>query len=74
MSLFARFSAMYGTVVGPASDGQRKALKDIHRAYDMQQHGRGAGTQASPVTGEFARNLGDLWASIPLCRPAVRTD
>jgi hypothetical protein len=37
--LFARFSAMYGTVVGPASDGQRKALKDIHSEYDIQQHG-----------------------------------
>ena len=58
VSLFARFSAMYGTVVGPASDGQRKVLKDIHSAYDMQQHGRGAGTQESAVTGEFARNFG----------------
>ena len=58
VSLFARFSAMYGTVVGPASAGQREVLKDIHNAYDMQQHGRGGGPQEAAVTGEFARNFG----------------
>ena len=58
VSLFARFSAMYGTVVGPASAGQREVLKDIHDAYDMQQHGRGGGSQEAAVTSEFARNFG----------------
>ncbi len=58
VSLFARFSAMYGTVVGPASEGQREVLQDIHSAYDMQQHGRGRGPQEAAVTGEFARDFG----------------
>ena len=49
---------MYGTVVGPASAGQREVLQGIHRGYDMQQHGRGAGPQEVPVTAEFARNFG----------------
>ncbi|MCS5666717.1 MAG: hypothetical protein NZ876_04935, partial [Dehalococcoidia bacterium] len=54
----ARFSAMYGRVVGPASAEQQQVLEEIHRSYDMQQHGRGAGTQEAAVTGEFARNFG----------------
>ena len=58
ISLFARFSAMYGRVVGPTSTEQQKVLEAIHRSYDMQQHGRGAGTQEAVVTGEFARNFG----------------
>ncbi len=33
-------------------------LKDVHSAYDMQQHGRGGGPQEVAVTGEFARNFG----------------
>jgi hypothetical protein len=49
---------MYGRVVGPASAEQQQVLEEIHRSYDMQQHGRGAGTQESAVTGEFARNFG----------------
>ena len=58
VSLFARFSAMYGTVVGPASAGQREVLQGIHSAYDMQQHARGGGPQEAAVTAEFARNFG----------------
>ena len=58
VSLFARFSAMYGRVVGPASEEQQQVLEKIHSSYDMQQHGRGAGTQETAVTGEFARNFG----------------
>ena len=58
VSLFARFSAMYGTVVGPASAGQREVLQGIYSAYDMRQHARGGGPQEAAVTGEFARNFG----------------
>ena len=58
VSLFARFSAMYGAVVGPATAGQREVLQGIHNGYDMQQHGRGGGPQEAAVTGEFARNFG----------------
>ena len=58
VALFARFSAMYGTVVGPASPGQREVLQGIHSAYDMQQHGRRGGPQETAVTAEFARDFG----------------
>ena len=58
VSLFARFSAMYGTVVGPTSAGQREVLQGIHAAYDMQRHGRGSGPQEEAVTAEFARDFG----------------
>ena len=58
VSLFARFSAMYGTVVGPASAGQQEVLQGIYSAYDMQQHGRAGGPQEGAVTGDFARNFG----------------
>ena len=58
LSLFARFSAMYGTIVGPASESQRKVLSSIHNAYDMKQHGRSGSPQAAFLTAEFARNFG----------------
>ena len=55
---FARFSVMYGTIVGPASDSQRKVLHGIHDAYDMKQAYGVGSPQASLVTAEFARNFG----------------
>ena len=58
LSLFARFSAMYGTIVGPASESQRKVLHGLHSAYDMKQHGRAGSPQAAYLTAEFARNFG----------------
>ena len=58
VSLFARFSAMYGTVVGPASAGHREVLRGIHSGYDMQQHGRADGPQETAVTADFARTFG----------------
>ena len=58
VSLFARFSAMYGNVVGPAQKDQREVLQNIYSAYDMQQHGRRHGPQEAAVTDEFARSFG----------------
>jgi 5,10-methylenetetrahydromethanopterin reductase len=58
VSLFARFSAMYGTVVGPASDQQREVLQSIHDSYDMKQHSRAGSPQEGNVTAEFARDFG----------------
>ncbi len=40
VSLFARFSNMYGTIVGPASERQRDVLGAIHDTYTMLEHGR----------------------------------
>ena len=58
VSLFARFSNMYGTVVGPASDDQRSALTAIHDNYDMHGHGRPGSAQASSIPPEFERDFG----------------
>ena len=58
LSLFARFSVMYGTVIGPASESQRKVLQGIHGAYDMKQHAGAGSPQAAALTPEFARNFG----------------
>lgn len=58
VSLFARFSNMYGTVVGPASEQQRVVLEGIHDAYDMHEHGRPGSAQAAAVTTEFERGFG----------------
>ena len=58
LSLFARFSVMYGTVIGPASESQRKVLHGIHNAYDMKQHAGAGSPQTAALTAEFARNFG----------------
>ena len=58
LSLFARFSVMYGTIIGPASESQRAVLHSIHSAYDMTQHGGTGSPQEAFLTPEFARNFG----------------
>ncbi len=58
VSLFARFSAMYGTVVGPASSRQREVMRTIHGAYDMEHHGLANAPQDEVVTSDFARDFG----------------
>ncbi len=58
VSLFARFSAMYGSVVGPASQEQRAVMHSIHGAYDMQHHGLAGAPQDEVVTPDFAREFG----------------
>lgn len=58
LSLFARFSNMYGEVVGPASEDQRAVLAAVHDAYDMHSHGRPGSAQAAAVTAEFGRDFG----------------
>ncbi len=58
VSLVARFSNMYGTVVGPAAAQQREVLGAIHAAYDMHHHGRPGSAQEAAVTAEFAHGFG----------------
>ena len=58
LSVFARFSVMHGTIVGPASESQREVLHGIHDAYDMKQHGGAGSPQAAMLTAEFTRNFG----------------
>ena len=58
LSLFARFSVMHGTVVGPASDRQRETFETIHRSYDMMHHAQSGSAQAGVLTDEFAEDFG----------------
>lgn len=60
ISLFARFSAMHGTVVGPASDGERKVFAAVHDAYDMTHHSQVGSAQAAEITPEFASHFAIL--------------
>ena len=58
LSLFARFSVMYGTVIGPASESQREVFHGIHGAYDMKQHSGAGSPQSTFLTAEFAKDFG----------------
>ncbi len=58
LSLFARFSAMHGTPVGPTSEAERRVMTGIHDAYDMNTHSRSGSAQAALLTSEFAREYG----------------
>jgi len=58
VSLFARFSNMYGETVGPASAAQRAVFSAIHDSYDMHGHGRPGSAQAAAIPAEFERAFG----------------
>ena len=58
LSLFARFSNMYGEIVGPVTDTQREVLTKIHDSYDMHQHAQAGSRQSGQVTQEFASTFG----------------
>ena len=58
LSLFARFSNMYGEIVGPVTDTQRDVLTKIHDSYDMHGHAREGSAQSAQVTQEFASSFG----------------
>jgi len=54
LALIARFSAMHGTPVGPASDADRALLRRVHDAYDMNRHARTGSQQAALLDAGFA--------------------
>jgi 5,10-methylenetetrahydromethanopterin reductase len=54
LALFARFSAMHGTPVGPASEADRALLRRVHDAYDMNRHARTGSQQAALLDTGFA--------------------
>ena len=58
VSLFARFSNMYGQIVGPTTEQQAKVLTDIHDNYDMHHHARPTSAQADVIPTEFERSFG----------------
>ena len=58
LSLFARFSNMYGDIVGPVTETQREVLTRIHDSYDMHQHAQAGSAQSAQVTQELASSFG----------------
>ena len=54
LALFARFSALHGTPVGPASEADRALLRRVHDAYDMNRHARTGSQQAALLDADFA--------------------
>ena len=58
LSLFARFSAMYGSATGPASAVEKQVAEAVHDAYDMTRHNRAGSAQAAQLTPEFAHEYG----------------
>jgi 5,10-methylenetetrahydromethanopterin reductase len=57
LALFARFSAMHGTPVGPASESDRALLRKVHDAYDMNRHARTGSQQAALLDSDFAERF-----------------
>jgi hypothetical protein len=45
---------MHGSPVGPASEGDRKLLRQVHDAYDMNRHARTGSAQAALLDDGFA--------------------
>ncbi len=54
VSLFTRFSAMHGSVVGPASSEATRVFEAVHDAYDMTKHSRTGSAQAAAIPQSFA--------------------
>ena len=58
LSLFARFSAMDGTVRTPIDAESEAVLHKVHDAYDMHDHSRAGSAQASQLTAGFVDRFG----------------
>jgi 5,10-methylenetetrahydromethanopterin reductase len=58
LTSFARFSAMHGTVAGPASEEDRHVMLDVQRSYDMGGHFRHGSPQSAALTDEFVDRFG----------------
>jgi 5,10-methylenetetrahydromethanopterin reductase len=58
LSTFARFSVMDGAVRAPIDEPSARVLHDVHDAYDLRRHTRGASPQASRLTDDFIDRFG----------------
>jgi len=58
VSIFARFSVMHGTAVGPVSAETERSLQSLHDAYDMGSHARNESAQAATLTPAFIDQFG----------------
>jgi 5,10-methylenetetrahydromethanopterin reductase len=65
IAAFARFSAMHGTVTGPASQAQRAVFAGLAADYQMTRHGHD-GTQNRRLTPGFAERFAVLGPA-PYC-------
>ena len=59
--LLARFSTMYGEVVGPADEGQTEVFRQLHDRYEMNAHGQIRGAQLTELTDEFVDRATRSW-------------
>ena len=60
VALFARFSTMHGSVIGPASEHDKGVFADVHRSYDMRHHAQVGSAQAAVIDPEFAAHFAIL--------------
>lgn len=58
VSIFARFSVMHGTTVGPVSAEAERSLQTLHDSYDMGSHSRNESQQAATLTPDFIDRFG----------------
>lgn len=65
-SLFARFSAMHGSVAAPAADAQKEVFVAAHDAYDMNRHARVDGAQTAVLTDDFLDSFA-IMGPVDLC-------
>lgn len=54
LATFARFSVMHGPISGPASQEDQKVFTDLHRSFNMRDHGRNASPRPSEFVDRFA--------------------
>lgn len=55
---YARFSVMHGQVSGPADPAQRRTLKAVHDAYDMNSHFTHGSPQSAALSDEVIDAFG----------------
>jgi len=58
VSIFARFSVMHGTTIGPTTSDTEGSLQAIHDAYDMGGHASSDSPQAATLSSEFIDQFG----------------
>jgi len=58
VSIFARFSVMYGTTIGPTTPETQRSLQKLHDVYDMAGHSSNDSPQAATLSPEFIDQFG----------------
>jgi 5,10-methylenetetrahydromethanopterin reductase len=66
LAVVMRFSAMHGKAVGPYDEADRKAVEDLVRAYNMNEHSNPGASHATAIRPEFAAKFG-LFGTAEYC-------